>query len=80
MNKVVASAQEALVGQVKDQHTIAVGGFGLCGIPELLIDALMETEVTGLTCISNNLWDGWHWFRQITRHQANQKNDFILCR
>ena len=54
MNKVVASAQEALAGIVSNNQTVAVGGFGLCGIPEALIDALKETGVTGLTCISNN--------------------------
>ena len=54
MNKVVASAQEALAGIVSNNQTVAVGGFGLCGIPEALIDALKETGVRGLTCISNN--------------------------
>ncbi|MEG0483777.1 MAG: CoA-transferase, partial [Acinetobacter sp.] len=54
MNKVVASAQDALADVVGNNKTIAVGGFGLCGIPEALIDALKETGVTGLTCISNN--------------------------
>ncbi|MGA9699856.1 CoA transferase subunit A [Acinetobacter sp. ANC 3781] len=54
MNKVVASAQEALAGIVADHQTLAVGGFGLCGIPEALIDALKQTGVKGLTCISNN--------------------------
>ncbi|PZO82913.1 MAG: succinyl-CoA--3-ketoacid-CoA transferase, partial [Acinetobacter johnsonii] len=37
-----------------NNQTVAVGGFGLCGIPEALIDALKDTGVTGLTCISNN--------------------------
>lgn len=54
MNKVVANAQDALADIVGNNQTIAVGGFGLCGIPEALIDALKETGVTGLTCISNN--------------------------
>lgn len=54
MNKVVASAQEALADIVADNQTLAVGGFGLCGIPEALINALKETGVKGLTCISNN--------------------------
>ncbi|GAA5556019.1 putative succinyl-CoA:3-ketoacid coenzyme A transferase subunit A [Acinetobacter schindleri] len=54
MNKVVANAQEALADIVADHQTLAVGGFGLCGIPEALIDALKHTGVTGLTCISNN--------------------------
>ena len=54
MNKVVANAQEALVDIVADHQTLAVGGFGLCGIPEALIEALKNTGVTSLTCISNN--------------------------
>lgn len=54
MNKVFASAAEALEGVVADGQTIAVGGFGLCGIPEALIAALRDTGVKNLTCISNN--------------------------
>ena len=54
MNKVVANAAEALADVVANSQTVAVGGFGLCGIPEALIDALKDTGVTGLTCISNN--------------------------
>ncbi|WP_104494498.1 CoA transferase subunit A [Acinetobacter indicus] len=54
MNKVVATAELALADVVADHQTLAVGGFGLCGIPETLIEALKNTGVTGLTCISNN--------------------------
>ena len=54
MNKVVANAHIALEDIVADNQTFAVGGFGVCGIPEALIDALQETGVKGLTCISNN--------------------------
>ena len=54
MNKVVANAAETLADVVANNQTVAVGGFGLCGIPEALIDALKDTGVTGLTCISNN--------------------------
>ena len=54
MNKVVANAQAALADIVADNQIIAVGGFGVCGIPEALIDALQETGVKGLICISNN--------------------------
>lgn len=54
MNKVFESATEALVDIVLDGQTIAVGGFGLCGIPEALILALANTGVKNLTCISNN--------------------------
>jgi 3-oxoacid CoA-transferase subunit A len=54
VNKVFPSAKAALDGVVKDGQTIAVGGFGLCGIPEALIAALRDTGVKGLTAISNN--------------------------
>ncbi|WP_427313094.1 CoA transferase subunit A [Cupriavidus sp. H39] len=54
MNKVYASAAEALAGVVRDGQTIAVGGFGLCGIPEALIAALRDSGAGQLTCISNN--------------------------
>jgi len=54
MEKVFSSAQHALAGLARDGQLIAVGGFGLCGIPEALIDALLETGVQNLTAISNN--------------------------
>jgi 3-oxoacid CoA-transferase subunit A len=54
MNKVYASAAEALKGVVADGQTIAVGGFGLCGIPEALIAAVRDSGVQNLTCVSNN--------------------------
>ena len=54
MNKVYPSAQAALDGVVGDGQLLAVGGFGLCGIPELLIDALRDSGAKGLTVISNN--------------------------
>ena len=54
MDKVYASAEEALKGVVADGQTIAVGGFGLCGIPEALIAALRDSNVQNLTCVSNN--------------------------
>ena len=54
MKKLFPSAQEALKGVVKDGQLLAVGGFGLCGIPEALIDALRDSGVKDLTVISNN--------------------------
>ena len=53
-SKIYPNALQALQDIVKNEQVFAVGGFGLCGIPEELIDALKETGVTGLTCISNN--------------------------
>jgi len=53
-NKVYSSADDALRGVVADGQTLAVGGFGLCGIPEALIAALRDSGVKGLTAISNN--------------------------
>ena len=44
-NKIYASAKEALAGVVKDGQMLAVGGFGLCGIPEALIEALRDSGV-----------------------------------
>ena len=54
MNKIYPSAAEALKGVVADGQMLAVGGFGLCGIPEALIDALRDSGVKDLTVISNN--------------------------
>jgi 3-oxoacid CoA-transferase subunit A len=54
MNKIFPSAAAALADVVKDGQTVAVGGFGLCGIPEALIAALRDTGVKNLTCVSNN--------------------------
>lgn len=53
MNKVVASAREA-ISDVNDGATLMLGGFGLCGIPENCISALVQKGVKQLTCISNN--------------------------
>lgn len=54
MNKIFPSAAKALEGVLRDGQLIAVGGFGLCGIPEALIAALRDSGVRNLTCISNN--------------------------
>ena len=53
MNKVVTSADEA-IRDISNNTVLGLGGFGLCGIPENSIDALIRKGVTGLTCISNN--------------------------
>jgi 3-oxoacid CoA-transferase subunit A len=54
INKLYPSAAAALEGVVSDGMTLAVGGFGLCGIPEALITALRDSGVKNLTAISNN--------------------------
>jgi 3-oxoacid CoA-transferase subunit A len=54
MRKIYGDATSALSGVVKSGQTIAVGGFGLCGIPSALISALRDSGVDQLTCISNN--------------------------
>ncbi len=60
MNKVWSDAQSALDGLVQDGMLLAIGGFGLCGIPEALILALRATGVRNLTVASNNAGvDGW---------------------
>jgi 3-oxoacid CoA-transferase subunit A len=60
LSKVFPSPAAALEGVVRDGMTVAVGGFGLCGIPEQLILALRDSGATGLTCVSNNAGvDDW---------------------
>src|SRR6266851_3853387 len=54
MNKVVQSADEA-VADIASGSTVMLGGFGLCGIPESLIKALVRRRITGLHTISNNM-------------------------
>ncbi|MEP2922174.1 CoA transferase subunit A [Sulfitobacter sp.] len=54
MNKIYASAAEALDGVIEDGMLIAAGGFGLCGIPELLLGAIRDSGVKDLTFASNN--------------------------
>jgi 3-oxoacid CoA-transferase subunit A len=54
VNKLFPSASQALKGVVRDGQLMAVGGFGLCGIPEALIDALCASGVKNLTVVSNN--------------------------
>jgi len=53
MNKVVINADQA-IHDIRDGHVLMLGGFGLCGIPENCIAALVKKEIKNLTCISNN--------------------------
>lgn len=54
MGKIYQNATEALAGLLRNNMTIAAGGFGLCGIPEHCIEAIKQSGVTGLTIVSNN--------------------------
>jgi 3-oxoacid CoA-transferase subunit A len=71
--KVYGSASEALDGLLFDGMTIAAGGFGLCGIPELLIDALVASGVRNLTIASNNCGvDGFGLGRLLDSRQIKK--------
>jgi 3-oxoacid CoA-transferase subunit A len=73
MNKIYGSASEALAGLVKDEQLLAVGGFGLCGIPEALIDALRANGAQRLTVISNNAGvDGFGLGRLLETRQIRK--------
>ncbi len=73
MNKLYPDAQTALQDIVKDGQTIAVGGFGLCGIPEALIAALRDSGVQNLTAISNNAGvDGFGLGQLLTTRQIKK--------
>jgi len=54
MKKVYSDAKSALAGVLKDGMTIMAGGFGLCGMPGVLIEAIRDSGVKNLTCVSNN--------------------------
>lgn len=54
VQKIYADAHSALDGLLRDDMVIAAGGFGLCGIPETLIEALVASGITGITAVSNN--------------------------
>ena len=72
MNKVVQNAVEAILG-IESNMTLMLGGFGLCGIPENCIAALAASDVTGLTCISNNAGiDGFGLGMLLRKHQIRK--------
>lgn len=73
MQKVYGNAAEALDGLLHDGMFIAAGGFGLCGIPELLIDALVDSKVKDLTIASNNCGvDGFGLGKLLDTHQIKK--------
>lgn len=73
MNKIYPNAAAALDGLLSDGLLIAAGGFGLCGIPELLIDAIVESGVKDLTIASNNCGvDGFGLGKLLDTHQIKK--------
>lgn len=73
MKKVRSDAVEALAGLLRDDMTIVAGGFGLCGIPENLIDAIVASGVKGLTVASNNCGvDGWGLGKLLDRRMIKK--------
>ena len=73
MNKIYSTAESALQGLVEDGMTLAVGGFGLCGIPEALIAALRDGGKQQLTVISNNAGvDGFGLGQLLTTRQIRK--------
>ena len=73
MNKIYSSAESALQGLIENGMTLAVGGFGLCGIPEALIAALRDTGKRELTVISNNAGvDGFGLGQLLTTRQIRK--------
>jgi 3-oxoacid CoA-transferase subunit A len=73
MRKVQQDARAALSGLLHDEMMIVAGGFGLCGIPENLIDAIAESGVKGLTVVSNNCGvDGWGLGKLLDRRQIRK--------
>jgi 3-oxoacid CoA-transferase subunit A len=54
MSRIFLNAADALTGLLRDEMTLCVGGFGLCGVPERLIEAVKESGVRNLTIVSNN--------------------------
>lgn len=72
MNKIVANAEEAIKG-IEDGMTLMLGGFGLCGIPENCIAALVKAGIKDLTCISNNAGvDGFGIGLMLEQHQVKK--------
>jgi 3-oxoacid CoA-transferase subunit A len=73
LDKLYPDARSALDGVVRDGMLLAIGGFGLCGIPEALIQALRDTGVRNLTVASNNAGvDGWGLGLLLETHQIKK--------
>src|SRR3546814_9406377 len=75
MNKIFPSAEAALEGTLKDGMTLVAGGFGLCGVPERLIDAIVASGVKNLTIASNNAGtDGEGLGKLLRTRQIDRKS------
>src|ERR1017187_10303141 len=73
MNKLQPDARAALKGILRDGMLLAIGGFGLCGIPEALIRALRDSGIRNLTIASNNAGvDGWGLGLLLETHQIRK--------
>ena len=79
MKKVYSAAKSALDDLVFDGMTIAAGGFGLCGIPENLIQSIKESGVKNLTIASNNAGVDGFGLGLLLQDMQVKKNDLILC-
>ncbi len=79
MDKVYKNAATAMAGLVKDGMSIMAGGFGLCGIPELLIEAIRESGAKNLTFISNNAGVDGVGPRPASGDPPDQEDDLVLC-
>lgn len=78
MNKIFPSARAALEDILKDGQTLAVGGFGLCGIPEALIAAVKDLGAKNLTAISNNAGVDDFGLGILLATRQVKKNDFVV--
>jgi len=73
LNKLYSDARTALDGVIRDGMLLAIGGFGICGIPEALIQALRDSGVRNLTVASNNAGiDGWGLGQLLETHQIKK--------
>ena len=80
MNKVYPDAKSALTGLLHDNMTIAAGGFGLCGIPENLIAAVVESGTSGLTIVGNNAGVDDFGMGLLLLKTRQVKKVCVLCR
>ena len=80
MRKVYANAEEALAGQIKDGMTLMAGGFGLCGVPETLIEAVRKSGAKDLTFVSNNAGVDGSGPWNPARDRPDQEDDLKLRR